>query len=1799
MSSLEQTDEASSRIMHRDVRCTHCNLQYNDNDRTPFLLVCGHAVCERCYGKSSYCICDICNEKTTLGSGEERFKHLYLYGLVHDACPKWSGRGSHTYARKPMDNVLLKSSIKKPLVKNPCDECLQAKATVQCRQCWIAVCLSCFNKIHAPMAIRKHKPEALIIPAAAFSCLVPECLAHSQNLATIMCISCSEGNTETYICTTCQQSEKHDGHKFLDIASPAPHLKEFKSAVSEMKAGIRLLQERVELCHTLRQKALQYREHEFSRVQTFMQRLHGILQLKEDSILSKLYNSSNHLQDDLLKEQDELEKEIHSCEAVLRYGELLMEGEVPSMNFSKFLKEVGQFRSSIGKSNFQHCSGFYKCKLNKDLEYALSDCIKMEDVNYTIQSLGDILSGFTKVARGPAVDAVVIKEEKSLVLGTEKEVSSKNFKNDRDLDSTKKNISEMDILIPESFAKIVADRKADVSLSLPIPKSSKISTLNLIHDVKSIDNISIDLELRQMCSNENGTDLLSDITADHRSIPIHPVEEEEEVIKGHPSREGKTEILVNLEPDVAAVTAVCNFQKVHVKEENYKLVLDAVDDQEISLINNAWITSGARPKVTKVLDGLPDISPSAALSLAYPPVRTLSGSNVHSSASCALNSTQDKVTPLLMEEHVRVTFVESPSLFYVQRSLDYNCIESLGHQLNRIARVETRIVEVVPFVGKVYICRFSADGQWYRAVVLSVMPDSQEVVVKYVDYGNKETTSTSRLRECPPAYHLETLPPFSLACSLWEVIPARGDHWDSEATKTFSDLVEETSLQLYIIGSESVQDVNKCLVDLRRPGRTAGIVNDLPLSIREVLIFLEYAVYVNDSPQDQYKEMTPMRSYYRPVLPFGKYDTEVLVSHVKSPNEFYLQLKSSSDCLTSLMKELQSHYNSSFMTRNLDWQIFAPKIGMLCVAKYTGDEKWYRAVIVDLPGYRKVDVFYVDFGNKERLWYKQVKKIADRFTLLSMQAVPCGLLGIEPYSESWDPDIADLMTSIFDSQKILAMFHSYEDERAIVSLSVQSGADEMDFYDKLIKMGLAKNAFIRHEKSCSKELTFQMRTQMEVNDNRKRPEILAEVKKVKRYAQRKKEEVTCLSITSPSCIHLRPTSMLTEFKKLQDKLIQKMQNRTSFAACPKIGDICIVKCKPSSFARVKILEDVNQETLVHFIDCGTIQTVEQTDLFELPEDMTETLPLSLSVSLADITPPGGQRLWPGVTKDRLEELLSVEEKLYMKPQGEVQQHPDYGIEVIPAYIELAKEKLGGPFEANSVAFISVNDLLIQEGLALPSILRGHSPIPSFPYSVEDMMAEISNVSSEKELTGQDLNIADASKVCDQSTSSYEDVNKTICEWVPCDLPKSTVFAAYPSYVDEYGTIYLQPLKNIRTLQMMSEGFSMMVVNSLPSDEDLCWTIGDPVIARFFLDQKWYRATVLRLLEKGKVLVQFVDYGNTDVVMLSDLRRNIVYDQVPVQCYKGILHRTEPRNLHGYWETEILDFLHKTIVEKECLVTVMEKPCAGEPLQVHLLLKEHSLDVISLLVDKLKICRRVKSKLNTTEDSCDVVIEGETSPIDFPLVCLPSLSLPGNPSEMFRVKVTAIKDPASVYISPVFPNGSSEFECALQSSVTAYKSFYSSVNSDPSPYASVKDPQIGRIYLGMFSTQDWYRVQVIAKTSTQVTVMFVDTGNLEDISIKNLRECPDAGLNIPAMAVGVKLHKVIPPGGNGSMWSEEAMKAMINCLMNTNDNCFWASVVGMESCPQIELFFEDNRKLAYAGVIASGLVDIKTDNTDKY
>lgn len=68
------------------------------------------------------------------------------------------------------------------------------------------------------------------------------------------------------------------------------------------------------------------------------------------------------------------------------------------------------------------------------------------------------------------------------------------------------------------------------------------------------------------------------------------------------------------------------------------------------------------------------------------------------------------------------------------------------------------------------------------------------------------------MHPCPAKYYLEKQPSLALACSLWEVEPAKGKDWDTEAIHLFAELVKGVALQFLLVSYETVNNITKCQV---------------------------------------------------------------------------------------------------------------------------------------------------------------------------------------------------------------------------------------------------------------------------------------------------------------------------------------------------------------------------------------------------------------------------------------------------------------------------------------------------------------------------------------------------------------------------------------------------------------------------------------------------------------------------------------------------------------------------------------------------------------------------------------------------------------------------------------------------------------------------------------------------------------------------------------------------------------------------------------------------------------------------
>lgn len=72
-----------------------------------------------------------------------------------------------------------------------------------------------------------------------------------------------------------------------------------------------------------------------------------------------------------------------------------------------------------------------------------------------------------------------------------------------------------------------------------------------------------------------------------------------------------------------------------------------------------------------------------------------------------------------------------------------------------------------------------------------------------------------------------------------------------------------------------------------------------------------------------------------------------------------------------------------------------PQVGVACFAKYAEDDGWYRGQISRVAN-NVVEVFFVDYGNRQETPLSQLREMNEEFARLSPQAYHCRLVGTNP-----------------------------------------------------------------------------------------------------------------------------------------------------------------------------------------------------------------------------------------------------------------------------------------------------------------------------------------------------------------------------------------------------------------------------------------------------------------------------------------------------------------------------------------------------------------------------------------------------------------------------------------------------------------------------------------------------------------------------------------------------------------------------------------------------------------------------------
>jgi len=369
---------------------------------------------------------------------------------------------------------------------------------------------------------------------------------------------------------------------------------------------------------------------------------------------------------------------------------------------------------------------------------------------------------------------------------------------------------------------------------------------------------------------------------------------------------------------------------------------------------------------------------------------------------------------------VLVSAVNSPLSIFVQivTTENHKIFAKTTEQLQSYC---SKASSIEPSVGDFCSAMFKEDRSWYRAKVLTV--SNNKATVMYVDFGNQAEVPCQYIK--PLSSDLAEPAAFALEVSL-SVELAGGS-----SQKKLQQLIENKSFLMKPLNEEN-------LVDFVDEGSQASVTQQLVLAgvvkgkvstpaKKQSAVMNGHHDSSISSPTDSCSALPQQCSDNSDVpaevykldniadvaLEGDKESYEVHIIHIASLSELYAIATDHVEKFGELINKVQAqaevpaHFNRSLVP------------GELCLAKFSEDNSWYRAEVVNVnESDGSVVVRFVDFGNNDTVSVSSLLPISKELFNIPLVTFTCALYGV-PYAAFSDANIVKALNSMTQSKKLL------------------------------------------------------------------------------------------------------------------------------------------------------------------------------------------------------------------------------------------------------------------------------------------------------------------------------------------------------------------------------------------------------------------------------------------------------------------------------------------------------------------------------------------------------------------------------------------------------------------------------------------------------------------------------------------------------------------------------------------------------------------------------------------------------------
>ncbi|XP_040848428.1 tudor domain-containing protein 1 [Ochotona curzoniae] len=815
------------------------------------------------------------------------------------------------------------------------------------------------------------------------------------------------------------------------------------------------------------------------------------------------------------------------------------------------------------------------------------------------------------------------------------------------------------------------------------------------------------------------------------------------------------------------------------------------------------------------------------------------------------------------------------------------------------------------------------------------------------------------------------------------------------------------------------------------------------------------------------------------------------VSEFKHPGNFHVQLYSPE--VLEYMSRLSVSLKEAYANVGPEEE-YVPVKGEVCVAKYTVDQTWNRAVVRDVDVQQKqAQVLYLDFGNDEVIPVSRIRQLDSRIDLFPPCAIKCRVAHVLPAEGSWSSDCIQTMKSLLMEQycslKVVDVL--YEEEATFaVEVTLSSSGKLLDHV--LVEMGYGLKPQGQNPKKSSPDQGDPEDVGKMTVENKIVVDRSDLIPKVITLNVGDEFCGVVAHIQTPEdffCQQLQSGHKLAELQASLSEYCGQVSRRSDFY--PTIGDICCAQfSEDDQWYRASVLAYASEDSvLVGYVDYGNFEIISLTRLCPIIPKLLELPMQAIKCVLAGVKPSLG--IW------------TPEAVCLMK---KIVQNKMITVRVVD---KLQTSSLVELIDKSETSNISVGKVLVHAGFATEE--NG---------IMTDKPSDVKEASAPLDMEGK------------ASAPSWMWVELAADQTV--DVMVSMVYSPREFYCQVFNEDALQKLSELNKL--LAEQCQRKLHAGLKAE------LGQPCCAFFGGDGNWYRAVVKEILPNGNVKVHFVDYGNTEEVTVNELQTiSSVFLQVPFQGVKCWLVDVQPKNEH--WTKEAIARFQMCVAGVKLQARVVEVTENGVGLELTDLSTSYPRIISDILIDEhlaLKASSPHKdvpnnSPVNEHGPHVDthrlqaVSSEEQWKTIEMPI------------NKTIRANILEIISPTLFY---AIPNEMPENQRKL-CSLTAELLEYCNAQKGLPCYI----PRAGEACCARYTSDDlWYRAIVLGTSDNDVRVLYADYGNTETLPLSRVQPITARHLELPFQIIRCSLEGLMEFNGSCSQLIIELLK---NFILNQN------------------------------------------------